>query len=175
MKKLFLIIVFSGLLAPGVFAQSAGDIFKYMNQVDKNKYIKIQRSYLTKVASITSSSKSRYARYLSENASEVKDLYTKAYHETLAYEAKMKKKKGYAELAPKLNALKNSLRSLIRYSNTIKIYAARIANNYKSSNNRDYYYKIQNAYNSLVMTKKSAKEKLFKIVSWNEYKSNQSK
>ncbi|MBN2637945.1 MAG: hypothetical protein JXR65_02515 [Bacteroidales bacterium] len=166
MKKIFLLFVLTCLFMSGIVAQSYGDINTYMKKVDDKGYIKQQRSYLTKIASITTSSRTRYARYLSENAGEVERLYTKAYQQSRAYEDKMKNKKGYAELAPKLYALKSSLRLLIRYSSTIKVFSARIANNYKSGNNRDYYYKIQSAYNSLIKTKKTAKEQLYKIVSW---------
>jgi len=163
MRKLFLTLIVGIIfVAPG-FSQSYGDIYKYMSQVDKNDYVKTQRSYLQKIARNTSTLRGKYARLLAGNASRVKYLYGKAYQQTLAYESKMMGKSKYRELAPKINSLKYHLKSLINYSNTILVNARRIGNNYKSRSNGTYSNRMKYAYNSMLKSKKTAREKLFSI------------
>lgn len=173
MKKLTVLIFISVLYVVEVQAQSLGSIFAPMDKVDKGNYISRERSYVTKIASYTGYQRGQNARYLSGTASTVKDLYAQAYSKALAYEAKMKKSKDYDEIASKISALKYNLKQAIKYSNTIKIYSSRIANNYKSSNNRDYFYEIQKAYNSLTKVKKSAREKLFSLTAWQASKDHE--
>ncbi|MBN2615385.1 MAG: hypothetical protein JXR71_06790 [Bacteroidales bacterium] len=173
MKRVTLLVFSSILFVLSAQAQSLGEVFAPLNKVDKGNYMSRQREYLTKVASHTGYQRGQNARYLSRTAATVKDLYTEAYDNALAYEANMKKSQDYGEISSKISSLKYYLKQGIRYSNTIKIYAARIANNYKSGSNRDYFYEIQNAYNSLVKVKKKAKDSVFSILSWQSLKDTQ--
>lgn len=173
MKKLTLLIFISVFYIVSVQAQSIGDIFAPMDKVEKGNYMSRERSYVKKIGSYTGYQRGQNARYLSRTAALVKDLYSQAYSKTLTYEAKMKKSKNYNEIASKISSLKYNLKQAVRYSNTIKVYSSRIANNYKSGSNRDYFYEIQNAYNSLIKVKKNAREKLFSITSWKASKDAQ--
>ncbi|WP_439128872.1 hypothetical protein [Polaribacter sp.] len=102
---------------------------------------------------------------MAKNALNAKYLLTKAYDKTVAYKNKVISKSYYNKVSSKVSYLKKYIDASIENCNTIKYYSNKIAANYKSKNNSDYFYKIQNAHNNLVKNRKKARDKLFEISS----------
>lgn len=164
MKKHLLNFVFL-LFSFCLYSQSVGDIFVNIDNLDKKGYIKSQKKLLTQIAETKSFKRATYAERMAKNAVNVKYLLTKAYDKTVAYKNKVINKSYYNKVSSKVSYVKKHIDASIENCNTIKYYSNKIAANYKSKNNSDYFYKIQNAHNNLVRNRKKVRDKLFEITS----------